>query len=92
MKFICHVTSRNRMVRGICDFSDRHATPNHKPLSLKFDSHRSLQNEFIAFLICYVTLCDHVINKLYDFVDNRLALELITLSSLVAIGLAKVEI
>ena len=32
MKLICHVISRNRMVRGICDFTFRHVTPNNKPL------------------------------------------------------------
>ena len=60
--------------------------------SVKFDSHRSRENEFITFLICYTTLCDHVINRFCDFVDNRSPLEPTTLSSLVAIGLAEVEI
>ena len=39
-----------------------------------------------------MTLCDHVINRLCDFVDNKPALERTTLSSLLAIGLAEVEI
>ena len=39
-----------------------------------------------------MTLCDHVINRLRDFVDNRPALELTTISSLVAIGLTEVKI
>ena len=39
-----------------------------------------------------MTLCDHVINRLCDFVDNRPALEPTTWSTLVAIGLAEVEI
>ena len=52
----------------------------------------SRENEFMTFLICYMTLCDHVIISLYDFVDNRPAVEPTTLSSLVAIGLAEVEI
>ena len=38
-----------------------------------------------------MTLCDHVINRLCDFVHNRPVLEPTTLSSLVAIGLAEVE-
>ena len=80
------------MIRGICDFAVRHVTPNHMPSSIKFDSHRSCEKEFIAFLICYTTLCDHVINRLCDFVDNRPALEPTTLSSLVVIGLGEVEI
>ena len=37
----------------------------------RFDSHRSRENEFITFFICYMTLCDNVINGLCDFVDNR---------------------
>ena len=37
-------------------------------------------------------LCDHVINRFCDFVDNKPELEPTTLSSLVAIGLAEVEI
>ena len=78
MKFICHVTSRNRMVSGICDFAFRHVTPNP-------------ENEFITFFVCYMTLCDHVINRFCDFVDNKHALEPTILSSLVAIGLTEVE-
>ena len=39
-----------------------------------------------------MTLFDHMIIRLYDFVDNRPALEPTTLSSLVAMGLAEVEI
>ena len=37
-------------------------------------------------------LFGYLINRLCDFVDNNSALELTTLSSLVAIGLAEVEI
>ena len=39
-----------------------------------------------------MTLCDHVINRLCDFVDDTPALEPTTLPSLVAIGLVEVEI
>ena len=81
------------MVRGICNFPFRHVNPNYKPqFSAKFDSHGSRENEFITFFVCYMTLCDHVINRLCDFVDNKSGLELTTLSSLVAIGLAEVKI
>ena len=38
--------------------------------SVKFDSHRSRENEFITFFICYINLWDHVINRLCDIVDN----------------------
>ena len=91
MKLICYVTSCNRMVRGICDFVVRHVTLNHKP-PFKVDSHRSCENEFRTFFICYMTLCDHVINRLCDFVDNWPTLEPITLSNVLAIGLAEVKI
>ena len=77
------------MVRGICDFAVRHVTPNHKSPFCQVDGHRSRKKEFITFLIFYMTLCDHVINRLRDFVDNRPALEPTTVSSLVAIGLAE---
>ena len=39
-----------------------------------------------------MTLCDHMINRLCNFVDNRPALEPTTLSNLIALGLAEVEI
>ena len=39
-----------------------------------------------------MTLCDHVINRLFDIVDIKSALEPTTLSSLLAIVLAEVEI
>ena len=44
--------------------------------------------------ICHshVTLCDHVINRFCDQIDNKLALESTTLLNLVVIGLAEVEI
>ena len=58
--------------------------------SIKFDSHRSRENEFVTF-ISFMILCDHVINRLCGFVDNRPALEPTTWSTLVAIGLAEVE-
>ena len=60
--------------------------------SVKFDSDRSHENELKIFFICHVTLCDHVINRLCDLMDNKSALEPTTLSSFVAIGLAQVEI
>ena len=59
--------------------------------SIKFDSHRSREDEFVTF-ICFMSLRDHVINRLCGFVDNRLVLEPTTRSTLVAIGLAEVEI
>ena len=42
--------------------------------------------------ICYMTLCDHLINRLCDFVDSRPVLEPSTLLILVAIGLTEAEI
>ena len=60
--------------------------------SLKFDSHRSREHEFKTIFICYMTSCDHVINRLCDFVDNKPALEPTTLSSFLAVALAEVEI
>ena len=39
-----------------------------------------------------MTLCDHVINRLYDFMDNKPPLEPTTLSSLLNIVLLEVEI
>ena len=90
MKFICRVTSRNRMVTGICDFAVRHVPLIISHPSVRFDSHRLCENEFITFFVCYMTLCDHVINRLCDFVDNRPVLEPTTLSIFVAIGLAEV--
>ena len=56
------------------------------------DRDRSRESEFVIFFICHVTLCDHMINRLCDFMDNRPASEPSTLSGLVAIGLAEVEI
>ena len=49
--------------------------------SVNFDSQRSGENEFITFFICYMTLCNHMINRLCQFVDNKPALERTTLSS-----------
>ena len=39
-----------------------------------------------------MSLCDHVINSLCDFVVNRPALAPTTLSSLLAIGIVKVQV
>ena len=85
MKFICNVTSHNRMLLDMWLLIISHS-------SVKFDGHRLREKEFIALLICYMNLCDHVINRLCDSVDNKPALEPTTLSSLVGTGLAEVEI
>ena len=75
----------------ICDL-DKRLLIISQP-SVTFDSHESRKNEFITFYVCYLflTLCDRVINRLCDFVNNKPASEPTTLSSLVAIGLAEVE-
>ena len=59
--------------------------------SVNFDSRKSHENEFITFFICYMTLCDYVINRLCDFVENKPALEHTTLSSFLAIVLVEVR-
>ena len=48
--------------------------------SVNIDSHRSRENEFITIFIYYMTLCNHVINRLCDFVDNNPPLEPTNLS------------
>ena len=60
--------------------------------SVKFDSHKLRENEFIKFFIRYMTLCDNIINRLCYFVGDKPALEPTTLSSFSAIVLAEVEI
>ena len=60
--------------------------------SVKFDKNKSREGEFKTFFIYHVTLYDHVINRLCELMDNKPALEPTTLPSLVAIGLAEVEI
>ena len=62
----------------------------HPPI--KFDSHGSRENEFVTSFVCYMTLCDHEINRLYVFVDYKSALKPTILSSLEAIDLPEVEI
>ena len=92
MNFISHVTSRKHLVREICDLLLDMWLLIMSHLSVKFDSQRSPENEFITFFICYMTLCEHVINKLCDFVDNKPASEPTTLSRFFATVLAEVEI
>ena len=58
---------------------------------VKFDSDRSRESEFITFFICHVTLCDHVINRLCDFMDNRPTLKPTSLSRLVAMVTRKLK-
>ena len=65
------------MIEGICGSVIGHVTPNHS--SVKFDSDRSRESEFKTFLIRHVTLCDHVMNRLCDLMDNEPTLEPITL-------------
>ena len=57
-----------------------------------FDCHRSRENDFITSFIYYITLCNRVVKKLCDFVENKLALEPTTQSSFLAIVLVEVEI
>ena len=51
MKFICHVTSLNHLVREIFDFVAGHLTP--KPAFIKFVSRRSLKIEVKTFHVLY---------------------------------------
>ena len=59
--------------------------------SVKFDYDRSRESEFKTFLFA-MWLCDHVINKFCDLMDDKPVLEPTTLPRLVAIGLAEIEI
>lgn len=49
-------------------------------------------SEDVRFPIGNVTSCDHRINELCSFVDNRLSSEATIWSSLLTIGLTEVEI
>ena len=86
------MNSRNHVIKGICDFVVGHVLLIVSHTSVKFDSDRSRESEFKTFFICHLTLCDHLINRLCDLMDNKVALEPTTLPSLVAIGLGEVEI
>ena len=86
------MTSRNRWSEGyVTLLSDVWLLIISHP-SARFDSHSSPENEFITFFICYMTSCDHVINRLYEFVDYKLALEPTTLSIFLVVVPAEVEI
>ena len=64
---------------------------SHNPV--KFGDHKPCGGRSdITFFICHVTLCDYVINKLYDYVDKSHSSEVIILSRLVATWFAEVEI
>ena len=67
-----HVTSRDYVIQETCDLlcSLWLLFISHYPI--KFGSQRPRGGEHITFFICHVTSCDHVINKLYDFVVGGL--------------------
>ena len=89
---ICHMNSRNMWSKEyVALWLDIWLLIISHP-SIKFDRDRSRESEFKIFLISLVTLCDHIINRLSDLMDNNLTLKPTTLPSLVAIGLADVEI
>ena len=60
--------------------------------SVDFYSQRLRESEFITFFKCHMTLCEHVIKRLSDVVNNRPAIKPTTLSSLIVTGLAEGQI
>ena len=91
MKIFCHVTSRNRMVKEIRDFAARYVTSNHKPPFCQVWRPQVTWKRIYSVFNFLFTSWDHVIKRLFDFMDNRPALKPTPLSSLVAIGLTEVE-
>ena len=57
-----------------------------------FGSHRSIAIADITYVICHMTLQDHVIWGSFDFVGGSSLLNVTTLPHLVAIGIALVQI
>ena len=65
------------VIRGCKDITKFicHVTLFINHLYVKFDSDRPRESEFITFFICHVTLCDQVINRLCDLMNNKSALK-----------------
>ena len=57
----------------------------------KFDGHRLCCSRDITGLILHVTLQDHVINGLYEFMEGSFSLYISTLPNLVATGIVLVD-
>ena len=57
-----------------------------------FGSHWSIAIADITYVICHMTLQDHMIWGSFDFVGGSLLLNVTTLPHLVAIGIALVQI
>ena len=60
--------------------------------SAKFGCHRHSRNRDIMVLVCQVTLQDHIIKDLYDFMIRSLSRYITILASLVATDTVIVEI
>ena len=65
--FICHVTSRDWRNMWFCAL--RHLVIS--PFPVKVGGQKPSGSEDLTFLICNKASCDHRINGLCDFVDNK---------------------
>ena len=78
---ICHVTSREHMFKGFCEF-----------MGTMFGRHWSITIGDMNYLTCHVTFQNHVIEGSSNFMSGSSSWYITTLPSLVAIGIAVVEI
>ena len=78
---ICHVISKDHVFKGLCNFMDRStphrkSPPCHEELLIvthqlaKINGQRTCCFRDILYLMCHVTLQDHVIKEFYDFMEG----------------------
>ena len=80
--FICHVISKDRLFKVLNEFSP----------TCTFNGQRPCSSRDITYLICHVTLQDHVIKGSCDFMEGSSSLYVTTMLCLVAINIVVVEI
>ena len=69
MFLICHVTSREHMLQGLCEFIGwKHLTVSHH-LAM-FGSNSSITTGDIKYLICHLTSQNHVIEGSSNFMSG----------------------
>ena len=78
---ICHVISKDHVLRGLCDFM----------CDFKFSDHKPCGSRAITYLICHMSLQDHLIKGSKDIMKGNSSMY-VTLASFVAVAIAVVEI
>ena len=92
MFLIYHVTSRDHVLKGLCDLMGEPVRHEVSHTKSPFCGHRPCGSSDTAAKIVYMTLQDHVIKGFDDFMGRNSSLYIPTLSKLITINIVLMDV